>query len=179
VHRRLLTILLPLAATVGLATATAGCSTFSDSDAAARVDDSELSPDELSALVDVLASETATSGDTVRQAIGLWIQIEAANGQLVADGNEPSAADLDTASTELSTQLADFDTLADDTRAVLVGLQATSNAINAQLDPQGFVTGAVERADVYVNPRFGTFDPTLGVVALGLAPTAATPEIAG
>ncbi len=72
VNRRLMTILLPLAA----ASLTAGCTTFSDADAVARVGDTELSADQLD---DLLAEqqfpEEARSDLTlVRPVISGWIE---------------------------------------------------------------------------------------------------------
>ncbi len=50
--------------------------------------------------------------------------------------------------------------------------------MNIRPDAQVFVQTATDNADVYVDSRFGRFDPTLGVVALDTEPaptgTAAT-----
>ena len=55
VHRRLLTILFSATGLFALSAATSGCSTVSDADAAARVDEAELSSDGLSDLIDAIA----------------------------------------------------------------------------------------------------------------------------
>lgn len=72
VNRRLLTILLPLAA----ATLAAGCTTFSDADAVARVDDTELSASELDELLDAQQIPDEARGDLelVRPVISQWIE---------------------------------------------------------------------------------------------------------
>ena len=87
VHRRLLTILFSVTGILALSAATSACSTVSNVDAAARVDDAELSPDQLSDLVDAIAQGgDPTSGDLVRQTIGLWIQVEVINAGLDGAG---------------------------------------------------------------------------------------------
>jgi len=80
-----MTVLLPITA----ATLTAGCTTFSDSDAVARVDDVELSEDELDELLlEIGASDEDLDGvlpaEPVRQVITAWIQ-ETAIGLSDAD----------------------------------------------------------------------------------------------
>ena len=57
VQRRLSTILVPAVAVVAMSSLTAGCSTV-DNDAAARVNDTELTPDELTDLVEVLGQRS-------------------------------------------------------------------------------------------------------------------------
>jgi hypothetical protein len=74
VNRRLLTILLPLA-TASLA---AGCTTFSDNDAVARVNDVELSSEMLRARLTEIEAPTdvALDANQVRQDIAAWIRSE-------------------------------------------------------------------------------------------------------
>ena len=55
------------------ATVASGCTTFSDNDAIARVDDAELSPDQLIELIGAVDPETATDANVAREAIGIWI----------------------------------------------------------------------------------------------------------
>ncbi|MGA9278638.1 hypothetical protein [Ilumatobacter sp.] len=71
-NRRLMTILLPLTATA----LTAGCSTFSDNDAIARVGDVKLSEDGLDDLLDEQAvpDEQRADLDLVRPVISGWIE---------------------------------------------------------------------------------------------------------
>ncbi len=72
VNRRLMTILLPLAA----ASLTAGCTTFSDADAVARVGDTELSEDQLDELLDEqqFPEEARSDLTLVRPVISGWIE---------------------------------------------------------------------------------------------------------
>jgi len=70
-----MTVLLPITA----ATLTAGCTTFSDSDAVARVDDVELSEDDLDELLLEIGAtdedlDGVLPGEPVRQVITSWIQ---------------------------------------------------------------------------------------------------------
>lgn len=78
VLRRSLTILLPLS----IAVVATGCTTFSDSDAVARVDDVELTRDEFDDRLAELGvgADAVVPLDPVRDEIGTWI-----NQQLVAD----------------------------------------------------------------------------------------------
>jgi hypothetical protein len=78
VLRRSLTILLPLS----IALVATGCTTFSDNDAVARVDDVELTRDEFDDRLSELGVGTAdvVALEPVRDEIGTWI-----NEQLVAD----------------------------------------------------------------------------------------------
>ena len=58
---------------------------------------------------------------------------------------------------------------------MLVRLQATFNASQTVPDFETLVAEAAEAADVYVDPRFGQFDPAGGsVLPLGVAPAAVT-----
>lgn len=70
-NRRLLTILLPLAAS----TLAAGCTTFSDNDAVARVNDVELSADSLAELVGA-PDGVAVDANAARVQIQAWVQEE-------------------------------------------------------------------------------------------------------
>ena len=51
--------------------------------------------------------------------------------------------------------------------------QATIDAINGLSDGAAFVQLATANADVYIDPRFGQFDPALGVLPLAVAPAPA------
>lgn len=82
-NRRLLTIAAPLA----LATIASGCTTFSDSDAVARVGDVELSEDEF---VERLAAVGITTDQTVpldpaRAELTLWIQSQLVDPDTLAE----------------------------------------------------------------------------------------------
>lgn len=169
-HRRPLTILFP--ALVILATsALSACSTVDD-DAAARVNDTELSPDDLSDLVDVLAAGEETNADAVRSTIQTWVLVEVAGAQLEADGTDLTDDELAAANTVLTDGLPGFAELSDATRDTLVNAQATLEVINGLTDGAAFIELATSNADIYIAPRFGQFDPELGVLALAVPPPA-------
>jgi hypothetical protein len=172
VHRRLLTILLSVTGLFALSAATSGCSTFSDADAAARVDDTELSPDGLSDLVDVIAQGgDPNDAEVVRQAVALWIQVEVINTGLDQAGTPLTDDQKDEARTQLETQIPGFADLSESTAESLIRVQATSNAVASVADLQGLITEAAASSDIYVDPRFGQFDPVGGsVIPLGIAP---------
>lgn len=88
VHRRIFT---PLAAALSAALLGAGCATFSDNDAVARVGDVEFSSDELRARVDELGAppDEALDANAVRQTIDTWI-----GEQLSATTDPALAAEL-------------------------------------------------------------------------------------
>ena len=178
VHRRLLTILLSVTGLFALSAAASGCSTFSDADAAARVDDTELSPDGLAELIDVISVPQGgdpNDAEVVRQTIGLWIQVEVINAGLDDAGTPLTDVQESDARTQLESQLPGFADLSESTADALVRVQATSNAIQSVPDFQTLVTESAQASDIYVDPRFGTFDPIAGsVLPLGLAPIDAT-----
>lgn len=172
VHRRLLTILLSVTGLFALSAAASGCSTFSDADAAARVDDTELTPDGLSDLVDVISQGgDPNDAETVRQAVALWIQVEVINAGLDEAGTPVTDAQKSEARTQLESQLPGFADLSESTAESLIRVQATSNAVASVPDLQALVTEAAAASDIYVDPRFGQFDPIGGsVIPLGIAP---------
>jgi hypothetical protein len=176
VHRRLLTILFSITGLFALSAAASGCSTFSDADAAARVDETELPPDELSDLVDALAQgRDPNDAELVRQTIALWIQVEVINAGLDDAGATLTDTQKTEARTQLETQFPGFADLSESTAETLTRVQATSNAAQSVPDFDTLVAESAEAADVYVDPRFGTFDPDAGaVLPLGLAPTDVT-----
>ena len=89
-RRRLSTVLLPAAALLAVASLSA-CSAADDNDVAARVNDSELSNDELADLVTIVGTPDPatgtvdpTQGENVRGAIQLWVQVEVIGAGLEA-----------------------------------------------------------------------------------------------
>lgn len=128
VNRRLLTILLPLVA----ATLAAGCTTFSDNDAAARVGDQELSDEMLGELVGLVpdpqtgvAGET-TDGNAVRNALTFWIQSNVLADLIGAQGIEVDDTVVDQATQQASTQLTGFAELSSDSQEFIVGYFAST-----------------------------------------------------
>jgi hypothetical protein len=158
VLRRSLTILLPLT----IALAATGCTTFSDNDAVARVDDVELTRDEF----DERLTELGVSGDDVvpldpvRDEIGTWI-----NEQLVADIDVGALYDQ---GAEVSGTAC--------LSAIVVEEEATAEAALAQL------TDGAAFADVFAENNLDqSLEPTTGAIpCLGpqdIADNAGTPFV--
>jgi len=179
VLRRQLTTLLPAAAAiVAVVLSTAGCSTVDD--AAARVNDTELSPEGLTELVDALSDGEVSNGDAIRSTLNIWVLAEVAGEQFTADDMSLTAEELAAATELLSTALPGFTDLAESTREALVKAQATFSAIDTLSDGQAFVELATSNAEIYIDPRFGQFiDSQIGVLPLAIVPSAITPPATG
>lgn len=134
VIRPRLTFLLPLAAVL-----VAGCTGLSDNDAVARVEQVELSSDDLTALMSALSPANVesdpTNADAARDTISLWVRIEAAKLRLAEDGVEVGADQLDEATTQMSGVVPGFATLPDRTRDYLVEAQASFLAFESVAPP--------------------------------------------
>jgi hypothetical protein len=167
VHRRHLTILLPVVVILAASSLGAGCSTV-DNDVSARVNDTELSPAGLTELVDVLAQGDVTNAEAIRNTLDIWVLIEIAGAQFEADGVELTDEELDAARSLLTGQLTGFDALGDSTQETLVDAQATLTVLDTLEDGQSFVELATANADIYIDPRFGQFHPVDGVIPLGV-----------
>jgi hypothetical protein len=134
VNRRLLTILLPLAAVA------AGCTTFSDNDAAARVDDTELTTEVLEELVVLIpdpqsgAPGEPEDANAVRNALTFWIQTQVLGDIIDSGGIEITDATIDEATQQASSQLATFGELSSDSQAFLVDYFAVASVVD-QLEP--------------------------------------------
>ena len=185
VHHRQVPILLSAVAILAASSFVAGCSTVDD-DASARVNDTELSPEELTDLVEVLSQPDPTTGevdvtnaDAIRSTIQTWVLVEVAGAQLEADGTQLSDEELAAADTVLRDALPEFDDLPEATRDTLVNAQATLEAVNGLSDGAAFISLATANADVYVDPRFGQFDPEIGVIPLAVSPSVVAPPAAG
>jgi hypothetical protein len=178
VLRRHLTILLPAIAVLATSALTTGCSTV-ENDAAARVNDTELSPEQLTELVGALSGGEVDNGDAIRSTLNIWVLAEVAGAQFVADDLALTDEELAAANTLLDQQLPGFADLSEGARATLVDAQATFSAIDTLSDGQAFVDRATENAEVYVDPRFGQFDAVLGVVPLAVVPSAISPAPQG
>lgn len=159
VLRRSLTILLPLS----IAIVATGCTTFSDNDAVARVDDVELTRDEFDDRLTELGVGTAdvVPLDPVRDEIGTWI-----NEQLVTDIDIGALYDQGAAVSGVVCL-----------RAMVVAEEATADAALAQL------TGGEAFADVFTENNLDqNLQPTSGAVpCLGpqdIADNVGTPFVA-
>ncbi len=163
--------MLPLLA----ATLAAGCSTISDTNVAASVGDAELTTDELDALVPAVnPGIDATNADAVRNAISIWLLVETMRARFADDGIEVGEDVRDGATALLSdpsSGLQGWAELDDRTRDELVEWQAVLTVLGEQ--PPEYRQQAVADADVRIAPRFGWFDPEVGVLPLGLSNDAA------
>ncbi len=171
VTRRILVLVLPLLA----ATFVAGCSTISDTDVAASVGDAELTTDELEPLVPAVnPGADVTSAEAVRNTISIWLLVETMRARFADDGIEVGDDVRDGATALLSdpsSGLQGWAELDDRTRDELVEWQAVLQVLGQQ--PPEYRQQAVADADVQVAPRFGWFDPEIGVLPLGLSNDAA------
>lgn len=134
--RRILPILLTLAA----ATLAAGCTTFSDNDAAARVGDDELSDEMLDELVGLVSDPQTggagdpTSGDSVRNALTFWVRAQVLE-QLVDDaGVEISDTVRDEAAAQ-AVQLPMYDELSTGSQDFVVGWFASTASFDSVEGP--------------------------------------------
>ena len=166
VKRRLLTILLPLAA----ASLTAGCTTFTDNDVAARINDVEYSHEDLSGIIDAIGIPEESTSDlgTIRSVTSTLVLAAALNDYFGEQGIEITDADRDAATQGLAGSLPTFLEAPDNVRDLLVDAQAHLTVVSAIPNGAQAQLDAINVADVYIDPRIGTFDSaTSAVVALG------------
>jgi hypothetical protein len=166
VKRRLLTILLPLAA----ASLTAGCTTFTDNDVAARINDVEYSHEDLSGIIDAIGIPEESTSDlgTIRSVTSTLVLAAALNDYFGEQGIEITDADRDAATQGLASSLPTFLEASDNVRDLLVDAQAHLTVVSALPNGAQAQLDAIIVADVYIDPRIGTFDSaTSAVVALG------------
>ena len=164
--RRLLTILLPLAA----ASLTAGCTTFTDNNVAARINDIEYSHEDLSSIIDAIGipEESTTDLGIIRSVTSTLILAAALNDYFDEQGIEITDADRVAATQSLAGNLPTFLEATDDVRDLLVDAQAHLTIVSALPNGAQAQFEAIDAADVYIDPRIGTFDSaTSAVVALG------------
>lgn len=132
--RRLLPIVL-IAATLA-----AGCTTFSDNDAAARVDDDELSDEMLEELVGLVndpetgAPGEPNDGNSVRNALTFWVRAQVLE-QLVADGGLDITDAVVDEATQQAAQLPTFTELTTDSQDFVVGWFVSTSAFDTLAGP--------------------------------------------
>ena len=164
--RRLLTILLPLAA----ASLTAGCTTFTDNNVAARINDIEYSHEDLSSIIDAIGipEESTTDLGIIRSVTSTLILAAALNDYFDEQGIEITDADRVAATQSLAGNLPTFLEAPDGVQDLLVDAQAHLTIASALPNGAQVQLDAITAADVYIDPRIGTFDSaTSAVVALG------------
>lgn len=164
--RRLLTILLPLAA----ATLGAGCATFTNDNVATSVNDVKYSHEQLDGVMAAIGvpEESRTDLGAIRSVASTLVLAGSLDDYFADQGIEVTDADVDAATQGLSAELATFNEASDDVRDLLV--QAQANLTIASQLPNGaeIQFQALEAADIYVDPRIGTFDAATGsIIALG------------
>ena len=164
-----MTILLPLAA----ATLATGCTTFSDNDAVARVNDVELSSETLAELArsfpdnNTGVSAAETDATHARSVAGLWIVAHGLEEALTSQGLQISQSSVDGAVERLEV-VDGFDQLSESANDLLIKLVASQYEFSLLDGGQELIVEALDQLDVYVDPRFGVFDPPTGtIVPLG------------
>jgi hypothetical protein len=153
VIRRRPVVLGTLALTVTLSGLVTGCSTFSDNDAAARVDDQELTHDELADLVEGL--DTSISAEGAREQVQNWVVARTLEAEVRANGGEITDADLQAAREQLEPSFTDEN---DAQRELLTEFQA-AYAVFSQQAPE-------------VDPEQARAEYERGIEASGIACTA-------
>ena len=144
------------------------------------MNDTELTPDELTDLVEVLGGGRGVErrrGPQHASRPGCSSRSRALSSKPTA--RELTDDELAAAKTALTDGLPGFADLSESTQDTLVHAQATLAVVNALDDGAAFVQLATSNADIYVDPRFGQFDPTFGVVPLAIAPAALDAPAAG
>ncbi|MEM1334807.1 MAG: hypothetical protein AAGG08_15260 [Actinomycetota bacterium] len=159
--------------------ALSGCSTFSDGDAIARVNDTELSPELLDDLTTVIGPQadavagTGQNADAVRALISEWIQVSVVTAHLAEWGVADTAAARAAGGAAIDADPTLVD-ISDGARAYLLEAQALIVTFNQLPDPQASFEAALAASDIVVDARYGTFDPVFGVI-----PTAFVPPTGG
>ncbi len=149
VNRHRTTLLLPLAAALIV-----GCSSVSDTDTVARVEDAELSSSELAELVDIFVQADPTNGDASRATITQWVRIEAIKHRLEESNITLTEEEIDAATTQMSEVVPDFAGRSDFVRDVLVEAQAAFDVLGE--------TGPVSEAEI---EEFYALGPTESGIA--------------
>lgn len=181
--RRLALATCAVLAAVGLSS----CSTFSDNDAVARVEDVELTADDLQTIygaaldydaeqqtaalapgdTTVITAAESVPGEQMRQFISQWIQYQAAAQLLEDEGLAVTDADLATARDQA---LAGIET---DPPQVLIDYVVWQFAVEAKFGTRTSDTQLTDYAsglDIHVDPYYGAWNPDSGTVeALGAA----------
>lgn len=130
VNRRLLSILVPLAA----ASLAAGCSSL-DTNTIASVDGADFGEDDFEELVAAIATASGLPEDqepgieNQRQTINLWIQGQLVGDELARQGVEIPPAAVDEATLGLSQQIPSFPELSEANRDILVNVVAGQAAL--------------------------------------------------
>ena len=100
----------------------AGCSTFSDNDAIARVGGTEMSSSELATYRELVGGTDENQADATitRSAISIWSEVQVLDQLLDRSGVDPDPAAVDAATQQAAAQVPGFTDLDDATRGQLV-----------------------------------------------------------
>ncbi|MEM8619461.1 MAG: hypothetical protein AAGF73_07040 [Actinomycetota bacterium] len=156
---------------IALAAIASGCATFTDSNNVARVEDRTLSLDELSALVSIEfnvpqgdeGSNVPGNAEAARQAMTNWIVGQVAAIELAELDRGVSTDEIEQIEAQLAEALPD---ISETGRAAYAETSAAISAFGQLPQPIEFFIAAASDTDIYVDPRFGTFNPVDGVTPL-------------
>jgi hypothetical protein len=145
------------------------CTTFTDNDAIARVNDVELARADLERFIQEVIEANPNmegtdviEGDAYRSLITDWIVDELVRQQLEELGVEISPDDLASATATVDQQIGGVE-VSDFVREFLISSAATRNAFQ-RTQGDGSLAEFAERADVIVDSRYGYWDTTQFVV---------------
>jgi foldase protein PrsA len=131
---------LPILFTVAAATLAAGCTTFSDNNAAARVGDDELTDEMLEELVGMIPDPQTggpgdpTSGGSVRNALTFWIRAQVLE-QLVSDADLEIDTTLRDQAAQQASQLTGYEQLSGDSQDFVVDWYTSTAAFDTVAAP--------------------------------------------
>ena len=161
-----------LLAPLAVAALATGCSTF-DSNVVARVDDAELTNDELGDLISALPTDAPEgSAELAREIIALWTRVEAVKSAYERDDIEVTD-EVRTAAAERILDPAIFPGLEEmgtEVQDELVDWEATFVTLG---DDVAYLERALADADVWVKPRYGQHIEDGRVLPLALPTTQA------
>ncbi len=164
---------------VVVAAVASSCTTFTDSSNVARVGDETLSEEELREIVSAITGTPI--GDTVdgenginfvgnansaRTGIEFWITGQLARTELDAVEIEIPQSTIDDTQARLAGVVPNFGELSADARDTIIDLEATIVVFTNLPNSADVFTAAVDQADIYVDPRYGTFQLPGGVQPL-------------
>lgn len=149
-------ILLPL-----VALSLVSCTTFSDNDAAIRVDDVTFTHEELAEIASAfgLPEEQQTNLGDLRSIATALVNVVAVQNYLSDQGIELTEAQLADATTLMGSP--QFDEASARVQTALVDAQGYFTVLGETADPALTQSEAIEGADIYIDPRIGTYDPDL------------------
>jgi len=159
VKRRLSMFLLPLAA----ASLGAGCTTLSDDNVAVRVDDTSYTHDVLADFTEAIGLPENDLG-AVRSLATDLVLVGAIESWLDEAGIGLTDDDLVAGRDRAVAEVPGFAELDEESSDVLTEFFALINRASLLPDVESALAEALDGADIYVDPRIGNFDPSIGAV---------------